>query len=183
METDYNKFYNLESYIFNDIKERFREEKSIGAFDFFCIVIWKANRMKSVIARGLLSANTGKTLEEIIRKLTNDIYKAQDGKLKLKVLMEDGNYKFRLPTASAILSAFYPYDFSVYDFRVCETLTDFKTLNNIDKFDILWSEYEKYIEAVRNLNPACLLRDNDRFLWGKSFYNHLDKDIKNNFSK
>lgn len=48
---DYRAFYHLESYLFNTVRIRFLENGFLDAFDFFCIVIWKANRSKSKIAR------------------------------------------------------------------------------------------------------------------------------------
>ena len=55
METDYRKFNDLENYLFGDVSRRFSEQGYLKAFDFFCIVIWKANRSKSKIAKRLLS--------------------------------------------------------------------------------------------------------------------------------
>jgi len=49
------RYYDLEAYLFEDVHKRFKTEGSIGAFDFFSIVIWKANRAKSRIAKRLLS--------------------------------------------------------------------------------------------------------------------------------
>ena len=50
METDCRKFYNLENYLFEEVSKRFSEHGYLEVFDFFCIVIWKANRSKSKIA-------------------------------------------------------------------------------------------------------------------------------------
>ena len=46
----YLEYYNLNDYLFGTVNKRFHENGSIGSFDFFCIVIWKANRAKSKIA-------------------------------------------------------------------------------------------------------------------------------------
>ena len=51
---DFRKYYHLESYLFDEVRPRFLEQGYLTAFDFFCIVIWKANRSKSNIARMLL---------------------------------------------------------------------------------------------------------------------------------
>jgi hypothetical protein len=51
---DYLRFQDFESYLFEDVHRRFQEDGSIGAFDFFAIVIWKANRAKSKVAQRLL---------------------------------------------------------------------------------------------------------------------------------
>jgi len=44
---DYLEYYDLERYLFENVHQRFHLEHSLGAFDFFSIVIWKANRAKS----------------------------------------------------------------------------------------------------------------------------------------
>ena len=51
---DYLKYFDREQYLFDDVRSRFHDEHSLGAFDFFSIVIWKANRAKSKIARRIL---------------------------------------------------------------------------------------------------------------------------------
>ncbi len=55
---DYLKYYDLERYLFEDVSKRFRKQGSMSAFDFFSIVVWKANRAKSQIARKLLTVRT-----------------------------------------------------------------------------------------------------------------------------
>lgn len=95
--------------------------------------------------------------------------------------MED--YGFRLPMASAILSLLYPNDFTIYDVRVCETFPEYKKLDNLI-FENLWKGYCNYIESVRNYGSQKLsLREKDRLLWSKSFYEQLQKDIKSNFNR
>ncbi|CAN5483920.1 hypothetical protein BH20ACI3_BH20ACI3_39720 [soil metagenome] len=75
---DYLKYYDLERYLFEDVSKRFQKEHSLSAFDFFSIIIWKANRAKSQIARKLLSRQSpGKRdLESVCRELTAALYKA-----------------------------------------------------------------------------------------------------------
>ena len=51
MALDYLRYYDLERYLFEDVHRRFHEEGSIGAFDFFSIVIWKANRAARWLGR------------------------------------------------------------------------------------------------------------------------------------
>jgi hypothetical protein len=41
---DFRTYYDLETYLFDTVSRRFAEEHTLTAFDFFCIVIWKANR-------------------------------------------------------------------------------------------------------------------------------------------
>lgn len=41
--------------------------------------------------------------------------------------------------------------------------------------------YSKYITAVGKAAPGLSLRDKDRSLWGKSFYEQLSREIENKF--
>ncbi len=178
MPVSYIKLYDLENYVLTDVRENFNRDGYLNAFDFFCIVIWKANRAKTKIAQRLLKRNPD--IEQSVRELTGKIFTAKDDKQKLKVLIDD--YKFRLPMTSAILSLLYPDNFTIYDVRVCETLSDFKGLDNTSNFERLWSRYNAYIESVKAYEPKNLsLRDKDRLLWGKSFYEQLTADLSQNF--
>ena len=174
------KFYDLETYILTDVRQHFNRNEFLTSFDFFCIIIWKANRAKTKIAKRLLNRNLN--LEESVKDLTSKIFKAADDKQKLKVLVDD--YKFRLPMSSAILTLLYPDNFTVYDVRVCDTLTAFKGIDTTKDFEKLWTNYKKYIESVKEYEPKSLsLRDKERFLWGKSFYEQLTDNLKNSFQK
>jgi hypothetical protein len=180
MTTDYIKYYDLENYVLTDVRDKFFRDGYLTAFDFFCIVIWKANRAKSKIAQRLLKHDPD--IEQSVKKLTNKIFLANEYKQKMKILIEE--FEFRLPMSSAILSLLYPDNFTVYDIRVCESLTDFKGLDNISNFENLWLGYTRYIDSVRKYEPQNLsLRDKDRFLWGKSFYKQLTYDLNRKFKK
>jgi len=177
MQTEYLKYYDLEKYILTDVRAKYKAEGYLNSFDFFCIIIWKANRAKSKIAKRLMKMNSN--LDQAIKDLTNKIFVAEENKEKLRILLED--YGFRLPMASAILSLLYPNYFTIYDVRVCETFPEYKGLDNLI-FENLWKGYCNYIESVRNYETQNLsLRDKDRLLWGKSFYEQLQKDIKSYF--
>lgn len=179
METDYLKFYDLEKYILTDVKDNFSKDGFLNSFDFFCIIIWKANRAKSKIANRLLTFNPD--LNEGVKNLTNKIHKATEDKEKLKILIKD--FGFRLPMASAILSLLYPDQFTIYDIRVCDTFPNYKGLDDLI-FEKLWVGYRNYIEDVKNYGTQNLsLRDKDRLLWGKSFYEQLNSDLKTKFKK
>jgi hypothetical protein len=52
---DYVAIYDQETYLFETVHSRFHEQGFLSAFDFFCIIIWKANRAKSKIAKRLLA--------------------------------------------------------------------------------------------------------------------------------
>lgn len=180
MTTHYIKYYDLENYVLTDVRYCFNRNGHLTAFDFFCILILKANRAKTKIFQRLLNYNPD--IEQSVKDLTSKKFLATDNKQKLKVLIDD--YKFRLPMSSAILSLLYPDNFTIYDVRVCDTLTNFKGLGAIANFENLWLGYKEYIESVKKYEPQNLsLRDKDRLLWGKSFYEQLNNDLKNNFQK
>jgi hypothetical protein len=81
------------------------------------------------------------------------------------------HWKFRLATATAILTVLYPEEFTIYDERVVEELPQFKQLGHKSFSDAIWQQYRELKRAVEDCTPAELcLRDKDRFLWGKSFY-------------
>jgi hypothetical protein len=176
---DYRRFYHLESYLFSMVHDRFAREQSLSAFDFFCIVIWKANRAKSKVARRML--RNGENLEQVVRLLTRSIAEQDSDKERLGYLMSP-KWGFRLPMATAILTVLYPDRFTVYDVRVCDTLGKFHNLSYTTG-DRLWERYEQFRQAVIDSTPPELsLRDKDRQLWGKSFAKQLERDIACKFA-
>lgn len=176
---NYVQYSDLERYLFEDVQRRFRAEGSIGAFDLFSIVIWKANRAKTRIAKRLATRATD--LERASRELTVAIATAPDAEARLAVLMRD--WGFLLPMASAILTVLYPEEFTVYDIRVCEELGDFRWLAN-RAHGRVWGGYVAYREAVIRATPEGLsLRERDRYLWGCSVARQLERDIKSGFAK
>ncbi len=181
---NYVDFYYLEKYLFEQVGPRFCERGTLRAFDFFCIVIWKANRAKSKVATRLLSITKLDDLESSVEQLRRELSSGKTRKARMRVLIE--NWKLRLPMASAILTVLYPRDFTVYDVRVVGVvkLDDKATRNRLLRLaderwsDSLWLGYEKFVESVKKSAPAKLpLRDKDRWLWGKSVYLQLTKDI------
>ena len=85
---DYLRYYWLrEDYLFSTVCPRFHRDGSLSAFDFFSIVIWKANRAKSTIAVGLLEGSHT-DLDKAVRALTQDIHAARDHEERLKILMD-----------------------------------------------------------------------------------------------
>jgi hypothetical protein len=115
-----------------------------------------------------------------VHALVSSIATAPLPKEQLRVLIQD--WGFLLPMASAILTVLYPDDFTIYDIRVYGVLGDFEWVQNKTRYDELWDGYSKYITAVGKAAPAGLsLRDKDRWLWGKSFYEQLSREIENKF--
>jgi len=182
---DYRKFCNLESHLFNTVSRRFKRNKRLSAFDFFCIIIWKANRAKSKIAKRILNHDrtSRSNLDTKVQELKGGIV-VREGcpKNQLAYLIE--KWGFRLPMASAILTVLYPQDFTVYDKRVCDILGMDYNLQYRRKMNSIWDEYREYQEKVQRSAPHHLsLRDKDRHLWGKSFYGDLKEKIKNKFRR
>ena len=176
--------YHLEEYLFNAVGPIFRRVGKLSAFDFFCIVIWKANRAKSKVALNLLSHDQGKRqdLETIVCDLTTSLHRANDPEERLRILVMD--WGFRLPMATAILTVLWPHEFTIYDVHVCDSLHAYHSLQYKSGFKKLWTGYLRFKAEVEAKTPSSLsLRDKDRHLWGKSFKKQLKSDIKALFSK
>lgn len=170
---DYKKLYNLERYLLEDVKDNFNKREYLTADEFFCIIIWKANRSKTKIKARLKKID--KNLQKVVRKITSDLFNKKTHKEKLSYLMSP-ECGFRLPMASAILTILYPSEFTVYDIRVCNMLKNFHKLQNKTNSDKIWEGYQKFKAAVINAVPnEANLRDKDRYLWAKSFCEDLNK--------
>jgi len=184
MTEDFLSYYNLETYLFDAVRERFHKEKKLDAFDLFSIIIWKANRAKSKLARRLIQ-KTG-SLDLAAEQFTRALFEAPSAESRLVLAMDSRG--FYLPMASAILTVLWPGDFTVFDIRVCEELAsnraeDFRKLGNISA-KRLWPKYLEYCEAVKKAVPQHRsLRDKDRFLWGRSAARQLMEDIARGFAK
>jgi hypothetical protein len=185
-EPDFRQFYDLESYLFDAVHSHFEKYGELSAFDFFCIIIWKANRAKSRIAKRLLERGY-KDLDTAVRELTRGLAPQSPAKERLQYLVR--KWGFYLPIASAILAVLYPDEFTIYDTRVCDTLKEicgkeFHYLGNLTNPDRLWKGYEDFRQQVKESAPGYpTLRDKDRYLWGKSFYDQLKGDIERKFEK
>lgn len=165
---DYLKYYDLEKYLFEEVSSNFTEKAELSVGDFFCIVIWKANRSKSKIKKKLLAF--GK-LELVIKNLSFDISRTQNEELRLNLLIK--KWGFGLPMATAILTVLYPEVFTVYDYRVREQLNLKKIYSSKKYFNYFLPAVLKYKKG-NNFS----LRDCDKTLWGKSFYEDLLKFIQ-----
>jgi len=165
---DYRRYYNLESYLFEEVGPRFRERGRLSAFDFFCIVVWKNNNAKSRIRTLLRSKGEARDLNGVVEELTRELWKKPSAKEKMRYLMED--WRFRLPIASAILTVLEPDDFTVYDKRVADAVNA-SDLQGLVWSDSLWNKYLEYREEVERQGPQGLsLREKGRWLWGKNFH-------------
>ncbi|HEY3116737.1 MAG TPA: hypothetical protein VGK54_08350 [Chloroflexota bacterium] len=177
-EHAFDNYYDLESYLFTTVGPRFHQQGHLSALDFFSIVIWKANRAKSRIAANLLTSGHA-DLDSAVYELTQGIANEGTPKDRLRYVLQQ--WGFKLPITSALLTVLYPKDFTVYDMRVRGVL-GFRQLENIRDFDNLWRGYEEFKQAVMEAVPErTTLRDADRYLWGKSFYQQLVADIERRF--
>ena len=167
------QFYDLESYLLESVRPAFHDRGYLSAEEFFSIIMWKANRAKSRVAKKLMGR--GMPLQQAVRRLTQELHQAPDDLSRFTVLHSGG---LRLPMASAVLTILWPDNFSVFDRRVCDQLDKFKYLPDRTKVASLWEGYCQYMEAVKATAPAHLsLRDKDRFLWGKSALEQLHSDV------
>lgn len=171
------QYYDLEGYLLDVVRPRFQAGKTITAFDFFSIVIWKANRAKTKIAQRLLRKRD--SLDEAVQALCADLHAAADDEHRLVVMLRD--WGFRLPMATAILTILWPESFTIYDIRVCNQLQAFHKVadKSVGK---MWPEYRAFCEAVKSAVPdEELLRNKDRVLWSRNAIAQLQADIKNGF--
>jgi hypothetical protein len=133
------------------------------------ILIWKANIEKNKTRDSL--APTAGDFAAAVKQITVALHNAQEPKAKLAILMSPP-WRFRLATATAILTVLYPVEFTVYDARVCDELTEFQGLGEKSFSNGMWEQYQHFKKAVEESTPSELcLRHKDRYLWGKSFYN------------
>ena len=166
---NYKKYYDLEDYLFGEVRKNFQKRGHLLPEEFFCIVIWKRNASKTKIKRGIEEIN------KTVQAITSEIYKSKDREQRLKILISISNMGIAI--ASAILTVLYPDDFTVYDYLVLgeinrekrKKMKDFSySKNAISEYFNFLNEIKKFAES-RNLT----LRDADKELWGKSFYNDL----------
>lgn len=177
-ERNWLDLYNLEAYVFSTVRDRFRDQGELDPFDFFCIIAWKANRARSKVAAQLTRRST--SLQSAVREITAGLHGASSRKERFRLLIDD--WGLRLPMASAVLTVFYPDEFTVYDVRACEQLGEFKNLADRRDLDRLWVGYLEYIERVHAIAPSHLsLRDKDRWLWARSFGMGLRRAVESGF--
>lgn len=171
MTKDYSKYYSLEEHLFKEVKNRFQKRGFLTSEEFFCIIIWKANRAKSKILKKL--TRRGQKLSDVVKELTSDIANSRNTHERLEVLLS--KWRLRLPMATAILTVLYPEGFTVYDVRVCNELgiKDFADSKlQVDKY------FQIFLPMVRKVRENKSLRENDKYLWGKSFYKDLISFLK-----
>jgi hypothetical protein len=178
MMPDYIKFYNLEQYLFGEVKKRFHDTGDISPLDFLLILHWKSARARTK-AIDRLKKIVGGDFDRATKEIALSLYRAPDSKKRLELLMN--KWQFRLPTATAILTVLYPDEFTIYDVRVREVIgfDPIKEVFSETSWPQTWDDYNKFKKCVIQAAPANLsLRDKDRHLWGKSLSDAIKCDLR-----
>ena len=154
-------------------------KKSFTPFELFAIAIFKANRNKGRIKKGIQNGkNSVKKISSIVASinLEDDLSKKE----ALNQLIEMPG--IGIPMASALLSVAYPDNFTIVDYRTIDGLKDFfeigfpSTLDprsNIDGYFLYIHECRK-----KSVELKISLRKLDQMLWGYSFFKDLEKYVK-----
>ncbi|MEX0751700.1 MAG: hypothetical protein WD073_02090 [Xanthobacteraceae bacterium] len=173
--TEYQKFSDLEHYLFKEVGPRFRSSGKLKPLDLFLILHWKSWRAKKK-ARDRLKKIAG-SFDKATKEIAASLHEATNSKERMQILMQ--KWRFRLPTATAILSVLYPKDFTIYDIRVRTQLRQVPIRESYSKthWDTIWISYIRFKQAVKQKTPRGLcLRDKDRYLWGKSVFKDAQRD-------
>lgn len=162
------RLYNLERYLFDEVSARFRRDGTLSADDFYAIIVWKSNRTKTKIQKGLEAA--GLTASDLMDKVA----KAGDDLARVKLLRTVKG--IGLPIASAILTVGYPDRFTVLDYRAWES-AQAEGLKGLPASEPATPRaYLKYRDACQAFagQVGLSLRDLDRALWARSW----EKDLQ-----
>jgi len=155
---DYRKFAdNLETHpLFTEIRTNFKRRGFLTQEEFFCIVIWKANRAKRLVREKIKS----------VEKLMRSIHDESNNRKRLEILLEAG---LRLPMASAVLAVLMP-EFAVYDWRAREQV-GMKDIT--ERRNVVDLYFDEYLAKVERKGKGRTIREKAQYLWGKSFYESL----------
>lgn len=165
------ELYDLEGYLFNVVSPRFQRDGTLQPYDFFAIIIWKSNRSKTNIKRGLAAARTSAT------ELMSQVSEAPTALAKLDALVRIPG--IGLAIASAILTVCYPEQFTVLDYRAWDTAKKERIGGLPDREPQTPTEYLQYCQACQRFAArlGMSLRDLDRALWAKSWERDLQRLI------
>lgn len=161
----YLKYYWLENYLFDDVNKNFHNRGHLIPEEFFAIVIWKSNRAKTNVRGGIIKS------KRTIRAITSEIFQAKTPEQKFNVFLSPKVPNIGIPIASAILTVCYPNDFTIADYRACASLKNFgEEVGGNPTINI--STYFEYLDKCKKLahKYKVSLRDFDRVLWAKDFY-------------
>lgn len=171
----YAKYYALEEYLFETVSKNFKINGFLSEEEFFSIIIWKSNRSKTKVLKGV--QKTGKTVKEI----TGYIQEIPSNVERLEYLSKIGG--IQIPIASAILTVCFPDEFTVADYRALFSIKEIFKGRVIDISHNRWTtkryfEYLTLCKEIMEYNGITTLRDTDKSLWGYSFYKDLQRLIK-----
>jgi len=148
------------------VSQNFKTHGHLTPEEFFAIVIWKSNRSKTKVVKGI------KKNKIEIHIITSEVSEVETREEKLSILHPAIPIPgIGIPIASAILAVCYPNEFTVVDVRALAALKvlGFKidgdpTTNH--------SAYFKYLEKCKELaqENKVSLRNFDRILWAKNWY-------------
>ena len=160
--------YHLEGYLFQQVSARFAKEQTLTPFDFFAVIIWKSNRVKTKVKKGLHDA------EKTVQSLMHDLVVARRPEDKVEVLTQIDGIGIRV--ASAVLAVCYPSQFTVLDYRAWDTLSRSKVEGLPGSIPSTPAAYVRYCEACIDLadRQGISLRDLDRALWARSWEDDLE---------
>lgn len=156
------KLYDIERYLFKEVYRRFNDERTLEPYDFFAIIVWKSNRAKTKIKKGL--ARAGKSVRELMREVSQ----ADTPEAKIETLLQI--WGIGLPIASAILTVCHPKEFTVLDYRAWATLKEAAVSDLPPRYPQSAKEYLQYCQTCRHLadRMGLSLRNLDRALWAKN---------------
>lgn len=155
--------YDLETYLFQDVHEKFEQGQRISDFDFYCIIYWKRNPSKAKIQNSLKESDITST------DLLNEVRKAETDEEKLGVLTRVKHIGPAI--ASAILAVCYPEEYAVVDteiLRMLEMLGPKEHLSDDAKAVKLYLEYNELCKEWSG-ELGISLRRMDRLLWTKAW--------------
>ncbi len=185
----YIKYHLLETeYLEKEVHSFFHKNHHLTPEHFLAIIIWKSNRSKKYVIKGL------KEMQEIgrtVKTITEEVYDAGENQNKdRQVEILTDIYGIGIPIASAILTILYPDRFTIYDIYLHEQLNgnEFKKYcNNAPFSKIIGTDkkdrekYFKFVDIVKEIaekETGNDLRKCDRALWGKSWYNGLKQSVE-----
>ncbi len=197
---DYLKYYWLEKeYLEKEVYSDFHTKGYLTPEQFFAIIEWKNQKFgKTKISL------TDKEIGELTDDIFNATSRKE--RLQILLENDKGHIRgIRLATASAILTILYPMEFTVYDIRVRKQLVKLSKNRKPPLWEEVevWNKKEKkkewvplditsnadagvkkyledYLPAVRKVaeeNGKLELRDCDRALWAKDWYEDLQNFI------
>ena len=167
----YIREYDLEKQLFGDISKNFKKNKTLSDEEFFKIIIWKSNRTKGRVLAGI------KKSKKSIKQIMRNVYNAKDPEEKIEILTEIEGIGISI--ASAVLTVCYPKKFTVLDYRVWGILFKDKKVKNKRPPSSV-PGYLDYVNICKNYAKKLKLslRDFDRAMWGRSFYEDLRDFLK-----